>query len=468
MNPHSMELKPNRRDGDIGPGRVKRALFVAYAFPPTGGVSVQRVTKFVKYLPEFNWACSVLTVENPSVPMFDQSLLKEIPASTLVRRAKTFEPGYATKSILAASQAAPTLSLVGRAKNKLRDLARRSSNFVLQPDAQILWRPHALREGLKLLREVPHDVIVATGPPFSSFLVAMTLSRKTGVPVVVDFRDEWTVMTYWENKQIGIVERFVQRHMQGRVLRHAALVLGTTPSTADELKRLTIAAKSNARVENIYNGFDPSDYPTSDQTTARIDYGHGVGLFRLAFVGTLWNVTPIGPVVDAIIELSRRAPELAAHLELVVAGRRTSQQEAELDRLARTPVKLARMPFVPHKDAIALMCRSDALLLINADLPNTERLVNAKTFEYMAARRPIFAVAPEGELWNLLARLPGTLLSRPGDVNEIAVKLETAIGRWQSGKVFDTANWQLQDFERRNLAGRLAGFLDELSQSRAG
>jgi hypothetical protein len=113
------------------------------------------------------------------------------------------------------------------------------------------------------------------------------------------------------------------------------------------------------------------------------------------------------------------------------------------------------------------MCESNALLLINADLPNTERLVNAKTFEYMAARRPIFAVAPKGEIWNLLARLPGSLLSRPSDVTEIAAKLETAIERWQSGTVFDTADWQLQDFERRNLAGRLAGFLDELLHVKA-
>jgi glycosyltransferase involved in cell wall biosynthesis len=316
LNNYPTQLKPTCSRADVGSDRVRRALFVAYAFPPTGGVSVQRVTKFIKYLPEFGWDCSVLTVENPSVPIFDQSLLNEIPADTLVRRAKTFEPGYAMKSILAASEAAPALNLAGRAQKKLRDLARRTLNFVLQPDAQILWRPHALREGMKLLHEVPHDVIVATGPPFSSFLLAMTLSRKTGVPVAFDFRDEWTVMTYWENKQIGVVERFVQQRMQGHVLRHAALVLGTTLSTTHELKRLAIAAKSNARVENIYNGFDHSDYPAHGEAIGRVDYGNGVELFRLAFVGTLWNVTPIGPVVDAIVELSRRAPGLVAQLEL--------------------------------------------------------------------------------------------------------------------------------------------------------
>ena len=46
---------------------IKKALIISYVFPPVGGAGVQRVTKFVKYLPEFGWDSTVLTVENPSV-----------------------------------------------------------------------------------------------------------------------------------------------------------------------------------------------------------------------------------------------------------------------------------------------------------------------------------------------------------------------------------------------------------------
>ena len=81
----------------------KRVLFVAYLFPPVGGVGVHRATKFVKYLPEFGWDCSVLTALNPSAPLFDESLLKNIPAETIIRRAKTYEPGYAVKSMACAA-----------------------------------------------------------------------------------------------------------------------------------------------------------------------------------------------------------------------------------------------------------------------------------------------------------------------------------------------------------------------------
>ena len=79
----------------------RRVLLVAYQFPPVGGAGVQRVTKFTKYLPEYGWDVSVLTVSNPSVPLVDHSLLAEIPPQTIIRQAKSLEPNYRLKRTLA-------------------------------------------------------------------------------------------------------------------------------------------------------------------------------------------------------------------------------------------------------------------------------------------------------------------------------------------------------------------------------
>ncbi len=92
---------------------IRRVLVVAYVFPPAGGAGVQRVTKFVKYLPEFGWDCSVLTVANPSVPVFDETLAKEIPESTVVRQARTLEPGYALKNAVSAGSDTASSSTQG-------------------------------------------------------------------------------------------------------------------------------------------------------------------------------------------------------------------------------------------------------------------------------------------------------------------------------------------------------------------
>ncbi len=443
------------------PRRRRRVLFVSYAFPPTGGVGVQRATKFVKYLPEFGWDCSVLTVENPSVPLVDESLLDEIPPATILRRARTWEPGYSVKQAVSASGAGARGPWL---KRTIASVMRRAAGAVLQPDPQILWRHNALKAGLQLLRESPHDAIIATGPPFSSLLLGAALKRHSGVPLVLDYRDEWGISNaYWENKRPGVIAQRVQQRMQRRCLRAADIVLATTPSSTAAVAELTAEAGGNARSACIYNGFDPPDFPRIDVSPVpRPDYGHGQDKYRLAFIGTLWALNPIGPLVTAIERLATTAPQLLAQLELVLAGRRTVDQEAVLDRLNGLPCRVVRLPFVSHDEACRLMRSASALLLLNADYPHTQRIINAKTFEYMAARRPIFVVAPEGDLTDVVRDLPGAVLANPRDPDQIADRLALELERHRCGVHLEEGLWDVSRFERRGLAGELGEILDSL------
>src|SRR5215203_5854483 len=107
--------------------RRPRALFIAYTFPPVGGAGVQRTTKFVKYLPHFGWDASVLTARNPSVPVRDETLCGDVPASTRVVRARTFEPSYSTKAAVANDDAR------GSRAGVLKKLLRTTVVTALQP-----------------------------------------------------------------------------------------------------------------------------------------------------------------------------------------------------------------------------------------------------------------------------------------------------------------------------------------------
>ena len=89
-----------------------RALVVSYNFPPVGGAGVQRVLKLVKYLPHWGVTPAVLTAHNPSTPLVDGSLEREVPPATELIRARTFEPRYAAKQL--AWQAAAGASQTAR------------------------------------------------------------------------------------------------------------------------------------------------------------------------------------------------------------------------------------------------------------------------------------------------------------------------------------------------------------------
>ncbi|MEQ9066547.1 MAG: hypothetical protein RLO18_07465, partial [Gimesia chilikensis] len=103
----------------------KRLLLVSYHFPPVGGAGVQRPVKFVKYLKQFGWDVSVLMAANPSVPVFDNSLLVDIPEGTHLEKARTWEPDYKLKKNMAQKQAgAQKVSLSGSLKSSCKKVVK--------------------------------------------------------------------------------------------------------------------------------------------------------------------------------------------------------------------------------------------------------------------------------------------------------------------------------------------------------
>jgi len=390
-----------------------------------------------------------------------------VPSGTVVRTARTLEPGYGWKQSVAGGTA-PAAGLRSRIQRAVCGSARAVANAVLQPDPQILWRPDAIRVGLKLLREIPHAAIVATGPPFSTLLIGAALSRSTRLPLILDYRDEWSISNrYWENKRQGWLANQLQSRMQRSVLRAADLILATSPSSAGALAELAEDAGSFARTTWIYNGFDPDDFqPGSLPDGMVVEPAERAARFRLTCVGTLWNLNPATPIVRGVRRLIHQAPQLASRLELVFVGRRTPEQDAELDQLNGTPVTVRRLPFVAHDRAVAAMQDADALLLLNADVPHAERIINAKAFEYIAARRPILAITPRGDLWDLLADVPAACLHRPAETSGIAETLTGLLQRLALEGRGPATEGEISMFERREQAGELAVLLDDLARDR--
>ncbi len=404
---------PARRTG--GPGDApRRVLFISYAFPPAGGGGVQRAAKFAKYLPRCGWCPTVLTVANPSVPVHDDDLARELDPRLPLVRARTWEPRYRVKKHLAQD------GVGGR--TTIRGLVRRLAAQLLQPDPQILWNPSAFRAAAGVLQVQPHDAILVTGPPFSSFLLGRQLQRRFGVPLILDFRDEWMLVArHLENYQLsGLAHRW-QRAMLQKVLRTADAVVATTRASAAELTRLCRETGSAATASCIYNGFDPDDLSGLEcgpQVRSRL---------RIVYTGTLWNLTSIAPLVRALQGIAQAAPPCAAELELVVAGRRTPQQDAILDGLRGTAIRVERCGYLPHRQSLALAASADVLLLLLGDQPGAERVVPAKLFEYLALGKRILAVGPEGEARDLLRDHGQAASFHPAEIEPLTRWLTTQL-----------------------------------------
>jgi glycosyltransferase involved in cell wall biosynthesis len=436
---------------------MRRVLLISYTFPPVGGAGVQRSAKFAKYLPHHGWQVSVLTAANPSVPLHDQSLCAGIPADTIIERAATLEPSYALKTKVSGSKQRQS---VGGLASKMKSLVRRSATAILQPDPQILWGPGAIRGGTRLIDRIHHDVIVATGPPFSSFLIGSRLSRRLGLPLVLDYRDEWDISNvHWENRTAGRLSHRLQQRMQIGVLRRASAVLTTTEASAERIRALVKRAGSSAPVSCIYNGYDPDDFTTPPNPTKRSRY-------RITYVGTLWNLTSVEPLIEGIRLLEKSDPQAAGRLEIMVAGRRTEQQEAILRKMESTACLLVRRDYVPHEDAIRLMYDSDRLCILLTDAPEAGRVVPAKVFEYIATGKPLLTIAPKGELWTILENHHDPGLCVPHDIGSIA----TALGRMSKSNMNEPARSRTlcaDRFSRVKQAAQVVDVLDSVVKQAA-
>ena len=67
--------------------QIKHALFVAFHYPPEANSSgVLRTLKFTRYLPNFGWRVTVLTINPDAYEVTDATLIDQIPDSVRVVR----------------------------------------------------------------------------------------------------------------------------------------------------------------------------------------------------------------------------------------------------------------------------------------------------------------------------------------------------------------------------------------------
>ena len=345
-----------------------RALFIAYTFPPVGGAGVQR-TDEVREIPAAVWLGRVGV--DRQQPLGATARRKPLPRHS---GRDLHRAGAHVGTFLQREGGARDVTRNWR-KSMFKRVIRGAVLGLLQPDPQILWNGPAFLRGLRALRETRHDVIIASAPPFSSLLLGAALGSAAGVPLVLDYRDEWAISSrHWENRQLRGPSIAIQRAMERYGLRRARAVIATSPRSAAALGTLCRQASSAASVSHIFNGFDPDDFAAAPERRAPD------AMFRLVYTGTLYNLMSPEPLVAAVESLAAERPDLARRLELVFAGRHAAEQAARLARAGRV-CRLRTLEYVTHPEAIALMRSADALCLLVSDMPGTNRIIPAKLFE---------------------------------------------------------------------------------------
>lgn len=435
---------------------MRRVLCLMYHFPPVGGAAVQRNAKFVRYLPEFGYEPVVLTGPGPGSTNWwtprDESLEADVPANVTVRRLQGSEPASS-----------------GRLKAALE------RRLMLREPAEKWWIENAVRERGNGLADV--DVVFGSLVPYGSGEATARLARALGKPWVVDLQDPWALDEMWLYP--SELHRKVDLRRMRNILTAADAVIMNTPEAVTRVRDAFPALESKL-VASIPNGFDAADFrgeaPTRNDGKFRIvhtGYLHtsqGLRLRRTRSVRKLLggsaapvDILPRSHVylIDAVNQLLAEDPSLHERLELVFAG---VASDADREVAERCPVA-KMLGYVPHRQTVELLRSADLVFLPMHDLPDGWRagLVPGKTYEYLAAGRPILAAVPDGDARDLLAESGIAHLCRPTDVDAMKNIVSDEIAKARRGEDPPAPRSDvIARYERRRLTEDLAGVLSSV------
>lgn len=429
-----------------------KVVLISYVFPPVGGAGVQRAVKLVKYLPEHGVDPIVLTTKNPSVPLHDESLVRDIPEGTRIERARTLEPGYGAKQAAWTAHVDETPSLATRAKRMMTRVAKEA----LIPDAQVLWLPGANAKLASILAKDRPGAILVSGPPFSSFLLAPLAKMSPGTRVILDYRDEWTAYRVEKEGSVANFEmvptfaRAATHAMERGLLHLADGVVTATEAFRENLLR-TFPFLRPESVVSIPNGYDPDDMPESLPQPPS-------DKLVISYAGTIFRLTSPKGLLGAVRKLHEREPELAKKLEVRFFGRIVETELPAFEGMEALGVM--RLGYIDHSRVLPELGASHRVLCLLDDVEGAERIYPAKIFELMVLGRPVLTLSPEGALTDLVrAHDLGDVIG-PRDEAGIAGWLERELRAFSEGRLTLTSKPRdIERYHRRALAGEFAAIL---------
>ena len=427
----------------------KRALIVGYFVVDQnmGGVRLRRIARL---LPRHGWNPVVLTHPpgQGSPPVTGDVRLETVHSLDLTRFYAKIRRAKETPLAAPDSRSEPKVISTR--------ITGRFNRWLMVPDKHLTWYRSALQRGRELLQREKFDVIFASLEPRTASLVAAQLSRETGVPFVLEYRDLWTGSPYHALALPTVFHRWLHERLERRTVQQARAVSAVCRGIADYLGQ-KYASELQVPVAVNYNFFDPEEYPPSTLVASATPRP-----LVVSYVGAMYASRTPHQFFEGMRAYLDRAKLTPLQFRFCWAGNIT-----DVDDLGKVIDRTGVRPYmeflgqIPHQDALQLLIRSDAALLIQA--AHDAIHIPGKLFEAMGARVPLLALANPCEVTDIIQRCRAGIVC-PYTAESVAAALEefhrlsTQGTRWQFNEV------EVQKFSADASVAQLAALFDRATQ----
>ncbi len=371
---------------------MRKFLFITPYFPPQSQVGALRPLKFVRHLPQQGWLPVVLADLWPTDGM-DPELPQFVPPDVQVHYDYSHRAAPTWRALQSGELAKKRPgNTVARAK-PLHE--RILPQWLQDPELLPLGEhspdmPWACRAALRILRAQPDiEAIVVNADPFAASVVGALLHKKTGLPLVQDFRDIWAPCKLRRPRRLK-PQLWLEDKLERFCVENAAHLVINTQVSLDDYRAFypDMPADKFSLIRNFYDA-------------DLVSHGTHAGFDRYTLLH-LGNFSRFR-VADPLVRALARAIELGLPRDAIQVmstgayGENALQLAQELG--VRDLMKLE--PPVPYHKVGAL-CHAADLLVYIAE-PNADQRIASKFYDYLGARRPILSVSDNPESGGILA-----------------------------------------------------------------
>lgn len=443
--------------------RLINILYLAIEFAPVNTTGNYRSTKFVKYLPEFGIKPIVVTLDIPSAlqvfpsAAVDNSLLEDLPKDTSIIRIPCKKNEF---------------DLQNRMVRFLRAVSRDVGD-----EFQTLWKENLLSEIGGIVSKYQPRLIIASLPPFGTGPLAVEISKRFDLPLILDMRDGWT---FWNPAPYPTFFNYYrERKILRRIFKQAKAILGVTHQLNDAFRQFNPGINPE-KFHVIPNGFDGPEINGEAINIPRLSKNEYV----IGYVGAFYYVPKYTEEMakpwwqrkghrkfyfsprkenylyrtphfffKALSELFKRRPDMRKIVKLKFVGEKPDW----MDEMASSFGFQDLCSFygrMPRLKALKILGTCDAFLNTTTKIEGgKDYSLNAKLFDYILMKKPILGFILNGAAKDFLENSGLGFVFDPDKAYGSSLLLEKAI---DGGYTLKPNSQYLNQFHRHHLTRQLA------------
>jgi len=443
-------------------------FFIAYQFPPLNVGGTFRSLKFVKYFNDFGIKPIIFTLSPEEFSKIydnkkpDYNLLKDIDS--------------VKKEIIHIK----TSNLLVKRTNKLKNFIQIYFNLTKGAEHK-KWEKYFFEATENALKKYSPKVILVTAPPFGIVELAYKLSKKTGIPLVIDMRDS---LSMWISQPYGTYFHYKLTIMkENRWFKHAKKVITVTQQVINDWKTVHKNIPNDKYVV-IPNGFDKK-ISYSDIIIKPIEK-----IFTIGYVGSFYynpssrelmfkkwykkrlhrklQFTPRKEdwlyrspyfLFKTLNLLFEDYPDLKSKVFVKFAGYKPDWLDEMIEEFDLKD-NIKHVGFLTFGKAEKFQQDCDVLLVTSVKvIEGEDYCIAGKTFDYIAMSKPILGFVTEGSQKEFIKNSGFGVICNPDNILESSNIIKGII---DNGIVLKPNKNFIKNFHRKKITQKLSEIIHNL------